>query len=80
MGASIKVKVKMVPKDYLRVGNSSNGIITNTLNKKWSFPLKISSVNVTKSARKKSLMESFVFCAAILDIYIDLHEVTSTDC
>ena len=34
MGASIKVKVKMVPNDYLRVGNSSNGIITNTLNKK----------------------------------------------
>ena len=34
MGASIKVKVKMVPKDYLRVGNSSNGIITNKQKKK----------------------------------------------
>ena len=42
MGASSKVRVKMVPNDYLRVENSSNGIITNTLNKKWSFPLKIS--------------------------------------
>ena len=34
MGASSKVRVKMVPNDYLRVENSSNGIITNTLNKK----------------------------------------------
>ena len=41
------------------------------LHKKWSFPLKISSVNVTKSASflriwshllKKSLMENFIFC------------------
>ena len=29
-----------------------------TLQKKWSFPLRISSVNVTKSA-----MENFIFCA-----------------
>ena len=27
MGASSKVRVKMVPNDYLRVENSSNGII-----------------------------------------------------
>ena len=33
------------------------------LHKKWSFPLRISSVNVTKSALKKSLMENFIFCA-----------------
>ena len=34
---------------------------TLTLHKKWSFPLKISSVNVTKS-----LMESFIFCAVLM--------------
>ena len=41
------------------------------LHKKWSYPLRISSVNVTKSASlqiwshllKKSLMENFIFCA-----------------
>ena len=33
----------------------------NSLYKKWSFPWRISSVNVTKSA--KSLMENFTFCA-----------------
>ena len=42
-----------------------------TLHKKWSFPLRISSVNVAKSVvscliwshlLKKSLMESFIFC------------------
>ena len=49
-----------------------NLILTIRLHKKWSFPLRISSVNVTKSARKlwifsnllkKSLMENFIFCA-----------------
>ena len=37
-----------------------------SLNKNWSFPLRTSSVNVTKSAGnllKKSLMENFIFCA-----------------
>ena len=44
-----------------------------TLHKKWSFPLRISSVNVIKSAGngrnlkshllKKSLMENVIFCA-----------------
>ena len=40
------------------------------LQKKWSFPIRISSVNVTKSAvriwshlLKKSLMKNFIFCA-----------------
>ena len=45
-------------------------VAANTLHKKWSFALKISSVNVTKSAGnggfshllKKSLMENFIFC------------------
>ena len=35
-----------------------------TLYKKWSFPLRISSVNVTTShLLKKSLMKNFIFCA-----------------
>ena len=45
------------------------------MHKKWSFPLWISSVNVTKSAGncefghlEKSLMENFTFCAVILII------------
>ena len=34
------------------------------LHKKWSFPLRISSVKVAKSyLLKKSLMENFIFCA-----------------
>ena len=47
---------------------------SSSLHKKWSFPLRISSVNVTKSAvseeiywkshlLKKSWMENFIFCA-----------------
>ena len=36
-----------------------------TLHKKWSFPLKISSVNVTSRLLKKSLMENFIFCAVL---------------
>ena len=45
------------------------------LHKKWSFPLRVSSViNVTKSAEKcgfgqllkKSIMENFIFCTLIL--------------
>ena len=45
-------------------------ITFQTLHKKWSFPLRISSVNMTKSAvricshlLKKSIMEKFIFCA-----------------
>ena len=48
-----------------------------SLHKKWSFPLRIYSVNVTKSTGncvfshllKKSLMENFIFCA-VLKIYL----------
>ena len=39
------------------------------LHKKWGFPLRISSVNVTKSAcelLKKSLMENFIFVQCTL--------------
>ena len=38
------------------------------LHKKWCFPLRIFSVNVTKSAShllKKSLMENFIFCTVL---------------
>ena len=43
-----------------------------TLHKKWSFPLKIFSVNVTKIAdlvtfAEKSLMENFIFCSVPID-------------
>ena len=45
-----------------------------SLHKKWSFPLRISSVNVTKSAvfcGKKSLIENFIFCSVFgLDVLI----------
>ena len=46
-----------------------------SLHKKWSFPLRISLVNVTKSSGnsgfghinlKKSLMENLIFCAVFL--------------
>ena len=36
------------------------------LHKKWSFPLRTSSVNVTKS-----LMENFVFCAVLVFLQVD---------
>ena len=44
-----------------------------TLHEKWSFQLRISSVNMTKSAKlriwshllKKSLIEKFIFCAVV---------------
>ena len=42
------------------------------LHKKWNFPIKVSSVNVTKSGeiwwnlQKKSLMENFIFCPVLL--------------
>ena len=45
---------------------SAMSFIKKTLQKKWSFPLRISSVNVTKSAKilmKKSLIENLIFCA-----------------
>ena len=44
----------------------------SALHKKWSFPLRISSVNVTKFLRiwsnllKKSLRENFIFCAVLV--------------
>ena len=44
------------------VTNSMSEDKDNSLYKKWSFPWRISSVNVTKSA--ESLMENFIFCAA----------------
>ena len=49
------------------------------LHKKWSFPLRISSVNVTKSAvlwiwshsLEKFLMENFIFCAVWVRIFCE---------
>ena len=47
----------------------------NSIYKKWSFPIRTSSVNVTKSKRncgiwshllKKSLIENFIFCGLIV--------------
>ena len=52
--------------------NTFSDSIGSSLHKKWSFPLRISSVNVTKFASflriwshllKKSLMGNFIFCA-----------------
>ena len=44
-----------------------NQLPSDTLHKKWSFPWRISSVNVTKPAfPAKSLMENFIFCAVML--------------
>ena len=49
-----------------------------TAQKKWSFPLRISSVSVTRSAvscrfslhlLKKSLMQNFIFCAVLRRYY-----------
>ena len=66
------LKRKRKTKKNLAVFRKSNYI--NTLHKKWRFPLRISSVNVTKILRKlqiwslllkKSLMENFIFCAVI---------------
>ena len=49
------------------------------LHKKWSFPLRISSVSVTKLV-KKSLLENFIFCAVLSEDQIsqtmtNFHEV-----
>ena len=41
---------------------------SHTLYKKWSFPLRISSINVLV---KKSLMKNFIFCAVKVFIYDD---------
>ena len=56
-----KYKLNRIIKLYLVV----------SLHKKWSFPLRISLVNVTKSwiwshLLKKSLMENSIFCAVIV--------------
>ena len=54
--------------------------------KKWSFPLGISSVNVTKSQEAtdleitKSLMENFTFCAVWTSIKRSLRDQTQIGC
>ena len=56
----------------------------NHYTKIWSFPFRISSVNVTKSAIpcgfghiywKKSLMENFIFCAVNEKICFSFNQV-----
>ena len=47
-------------------------IIMSTLHKKWSFPLRISSANVTNSAINWSLMENFIFCMCLVFCYKNL--------
>ena len=60
-----------------------------TLRKKWGFPLRISSVNVTKSAgncrfghlQKKSVMENFIFCAVRVKVWTCSHfDIDSVIC
>ena len=48
--------------------------------KKWSFPLKISSVNVTKWSHllKKPLMENFIFCAVCLTPFASKNNSSSS--
>ena len=61
---SVRVAFRTLPNIYERA------FCENTLHKKWSFPLRISSVNVTKSQShllKKSVMENLIFCAVIVN-------------
>ena len=63
----------------LRNPSSKNWGKPRVLHKKWSFPLRISSVNVTKSAvlwiwshsLEKFLMENFIFCAVWVRIFCE---------
>ena len=53
-----------------------------TAQKKWSFPLRISSVNVIKFTvthlLKKSLMENFIFCAVIgQDTFLEFIDISN---
>ena len=60
-----------------------------SLHKKWSFPLRISSANVTKpqiwSHLKKSLMENLIFCAVlsiklvVTETYSQLSQISQMD-
>ena len=45
----------------------------HSLRKKWSFPLRISSVNMTKSA--VSLIENLIFCAVIVIKWQSLFQI-----
>ena len=60
---------------YIYDANDNNEVVVWLTAKKWSFPLTISSVNVTTPAiscrfwphlQIKSLMENFIFCAVII--------------
>ena len=57
-----------------------NKNLTVTLHKKWSFPLRISSVNATKSAAQfptdlvtfteEIPIENFIFCAVLQQMHV----------
>ena len=57
-----------------------NKNVTVTLHKKWSFPLRISSVNATKSAAQfptylvtfteEIPIENFIFCAVLQQMHV----------
>ena len=64
-----------------RILHESVRVNLHTLHKKWSFPVRISSVNVTQSATKlwiwshflkKSLIENFIFCTWYLFVNSDI--------
>ena len=56
------------PKQKKRKKSWSSSEADTALHKKWSFPLRVSSVNRTKSAVSKSLMENFIACAVVLKL------------
>ena len=73
---SVRIKLSLYKKDVV------NGF---TVHKKWSFPWRISSVNVTKRIwshlLKKLLMENFIFYAVLLffqkSSFIDVWQCTA---
>ena len=78
---SILVLTHYIYIEFLWSKNDTRHITTfpvSTLHKKWSFPLRISSVNVTNffsflriwsHLMKKSLMEHLIFCAVLKEKY-----------
>ena len=94
LSSGLKFLCRMLPKNWMQCSylvanlccrsSLCNILMLITLHKKWGFPLKISSVNVTKSAGrlricshllKKSLMENLILMliSGIDDFDIDRH-------
>ena len=53
---------------YDKLSDEYQWWVSSSLHKQWSFPSRISSVNVT--ILKKSLMENLIFCAVVLKVQI----------